>query len=56
MVSGDDIVVREYLGRESKEKITDFVGKRRLLIVDEAQYIPHIGLNLKILVDSTPEV
>lgn len=53
-VNGDDIVVREYLESQSTEKLRDFVGNHSLLIVDEAQYIRRVGLNLKIIVDHIP--
>jgi predicted AAA+ superfamily ATPase len=50
-VSGDDIIVQEFLSSRSVEKLKAFVGASRLLIVDEAQRIRDIGLNLKIIVD-----
>ena len=51
MVSGDDIAVRDYLESQSIETLKSFVGARSTLIVDEAQYVRQIGLNLKLLVD-----
>ena len=50
-VTGEDINVREYLESQSLAKLKTFVGGRRTLIVDEAQYVRQIGLNLKLLVD-----
>jgi len=55
-VNGDDIVVRQYLESRSPEKLTDFVGNHSLLLVDEAQYVKQIGLNLKIIVDNIPSL
>jgi len=55
-VNGDDIIVRQYLESQSKEKLLDFVGNHSLLLVDEAQYVRQIGLNLKIIVDSLPRI
>lgn len=55
-VNGDDIVVREYLESQSIEKLKDFVGNHSMLVVDEAQYIHQIGLNLKIIVDHIPSL
>lgn len=55
-VNGDDIVVRQYLESQSTEKLTDFVGNHSLLLVDEAQYVKQIGLNLKIIVDTIPSL
>ena len=51
LVSGEDIAVREYLESQSLAKLRAFVGRRRTLIVDEAQYVRQIGLNLKLLAD-----
>lgn len=50
-VNGEDRYVREYLESESISKLKDFVGSRRTLIVDEAQHVRQIELNLKLLVD-----
>ena len=51
VVTGEDITVRDYLESQSVSKLKTFVGARRTLIVDEAQYVRQIGLNLKLLVD-----
>ena len=51
LVTGEDIVVREYLESQSLAKLTSFVGHRRTLIIDEAQHIREVGLNLKLLAD-----
>ena len=51
LVTGEDIVVREFLESQSLAKLTSFVGRRRTLIIDETQHIRQIGLNLKLLVD-----
>jgi predicted AAA+ superfamily ATPase len=51
LVTGEDITVREYLESQSIAKLKAFVGHKRTLIVDEAQYVRQIGLNLKLLTD-----
>ncbi|MBW1779012.1 MAG: ATP-binding protein [Deltaproteobacteria bacterium] len=56
LVNGDDIIVRQYLESQSTEKLRDFVGNHDMLLVDEAQYINRIGLNLKIIVDTLPSL
>ncbi len=56
LVSGDDITIQGYLSSQSIEKLNDFVGRNRLLIIDEAQKIRNIGLNLKLIVDNIPDV
>lgn len=56
LVSGEDITIQSYLSSQSIEKLKDFVGTTRLLVVDEAQKIPDIGINLKLIVDHIPDV
>ena len=51
VVTGEDIAVREYLESQSLAKLRAFVGRRQTLIVDEAQYVRQVGLNLKLLAD-----
>lgn len=55
-VTGEDIFVREFLSSGSINKLKSFIGDKTLLIIDEAQYIPDIGLNLKLVVDHLPQV
>jgi len=55
-VTGDDIHVREYLSSQSIEKLREFVGNNKILIIDEAQYVKQIGLNLKLIVDNLPDI
>lgn len=56
LVSGEDIVVQGYLASTSIDKLTSFIGANRLLVVDEAQKVPNIGLNLKLIVDHIPGI
>ncbi|MBY0544286.1 MAG: ATP-binding protein [Gammaproteobacteria bacterium] len=55
-VSGEDIDVRSYLESQSITKLKSFIGKHSLLVIDEAQKIAQVGLNLKLIVDHIPEV
>jgi predicted AAA+ superfamily ATPase len=55
-VTGEDIFIREFLSSGSIDKLKAFIGNKDLLVVDEAQYIPDIGLNLKLVVDHIPHV
>jgi uncharacterized protein len=55
-VNGDDIFVRQNLGSQSINKLRDFVGSHTLLVIDEAQYVEKIGLNLKLIVDHLPHI
>ena len=55
-VNGDDITARQFLASQSIENLKDFVGRHQYLIIDEAQYVPNIGLNLKLIVDHIPGI
>ncbi len=55
-VTGEDIIVQEFLASRSIEKIKAFIGEYRLVVIDEAQAIPDIGLNLKLTIDHIPDV
>lgn len=56
LVSGEDRAVKAWLGSQSIEVLRQNIGKTKLLVVDEAQNIPEIGLNLKLIVDHLPEI
>jgi predicted AAA+ superfamily ATPase len=56
LVSGEDITVQGYLSSQSIEKLSAFVGANRLLVVDEAQKVPNIGANLKLIIDHIPAI
>lgn len=51
LVNGEDIHVRKYLSSESIEQLKNFIGDHQLLVVDEAQKIQNIGINLKLIID-----
>ena len=48
LVSGEDVDVREYLESQSVARLRALVGRRTTLIVDEAQHVRQVGLNLKL--------
>ena len=55
-VNGEDINVSDYLSSQSIEKLKSFIGSRKLLIIDEAQKIKNIGLNIKLVLDHIPKI
>lgn len=55
-VSGEDLTVQSYLHSQSINKLKDFVGNSKLLIIDEAQRVEKIGMNLKLIVDHIKDV
>lgn len=54
--SGDDLSIAEILSSQSFDKINQFATGYDLIVIDEAQRIPQVGLGLKILVDSNPKL
>lgn len=55
LVNADELVYREALASQSRQTLGDLLGDVDLLVIDEAQRVPNIGLNLKILVDNFPQ-
>jgi uncharacterized protein len=53
-VNADELVYREALSSQSRQRLSEVLGDAKLLVIDEAQRVPNIGINLKILVDSFP--
>jgi predicted AAA+ superfamily ATPase len=55
-LSGEDRATQAWLGSQSIETLRQNIGKHQLLVVDEAQHVPKIGLNLKLIVDHLPQL
>lgn len=55
-VTGEEVFVSEALSSLSIEKLRSFLGDKKLLVIDEAQYIPSIGRSLKLIVDHLKDV
>jgi len=55
-VSGEDRATQGWLGSQSIETLRQNIGNHQLLVVDEAQHVPQIGLNLKLIVDHLPQL
>jgi len=54
--SGDNIKIQRILSSSDFELIRDYVADNQLIAIDEAQKIPNIGLNLKIIIDQFPKI
>ncbi len=52
----DDAEDRQVLENKSISSLSALVGKARLVLIDEAQRVPDIGLTLKIMVDNIPGI
>lgn len=55
-VSGEDIFTQKELSSASIDQLEAFIGEHDLLVIDEAQHIPDIGRNLKLIVDHLPHI
>ncbi|MEI8054568.1 MAG: ATP-binding protein [bacterium] len=54
--SGDNIKTQNLLSSQDFDLLKEYVAGYDLLAIDEAQKIPNIGVNLKILVDQVPNI
>lgn len=52
LVNGEDRFVKQELSSQSIQQLKLYIGKNDLLVIDEAQKIDDIGLNLKLCIDS----
>lgn len=53
-VNADELLYREALSSQNLKTLNEVLGNVELLVIDEAQRVPEIGLNLKILIDNNP--
>lgn len=49
--TGDDLRTHELFGMPRLDRLTDATGDAPLVVIDEAQRIPNIGLSAKLLID-----
>ena len=54
LLNGEDAHTLSLLRERSVENYKRLLGNNKLLIIDEAQHIPDIGMNLKLMVDEIP--
>jgi predicted AAA+ superfamily ATPase len=52
LLNGEDEDVHELLRQRSTRNYERLLGKKKLLVIDEAQAIPEIGIKLKLMVDT----
>jgi len=53
--TGDDVQLRNIFQAEERNRILDFARPYDLIAIDEAQFIPSIGLGAKMMIDAFPE-
>jgi predicted AAA+ superfamily ATPase len=55
-INADELLYRDALASQDLRRLDELLGDADLLIIDEAQRVPEIDLNLKILIDNHPEI
>lgn len=50
--TGDDLFTQDLFGKNELESLKRAIGNSKILIIDEAQRIPNIGLTLKLILDN----
>jgi predicted AAA+ superfamily ATPase len=55
-INADELLYREALASQNLKTLNEVLGAAEFLVIDEAQRVPDIGLNLKILIDNNPHV
>ena len=55
-LNGDEAAVREALSDTSVAELERIIGRHKLVLIDEAQRIPDIGLTLKLITDQLKDV
>lgn len=56
MINADQLIYNEVFSSRDLRKMQELIGSHRVLFIDEAQNIPDIGINLKILHDEMPDL
>lgn len=54
--NADELIYRETLSSQNLQQLTDLSGDAELVIIDEAQRVENIGINLKLIDDNYPEL
>ena len=55
-INGDETTYYPYFEARSLDAMNRLVGDANLLVIDEAQLVPNIGISLKILIDGNPNI
>lgn len=52
----DEPDIREALTHKTSTELIRFIGKKKIILIDEAQRVLDIGITLKLLVDTAPDI
>jgi uncharacterized protein len=56
MIACDEPDIRDALTNRTSTELRALMGRRSLVVIDEAQRVRDIGLTLKLLTDTSPEL
>lgn len=54
--TGEDIRIQQVVSSQNLDSLKNYVGNNKLIVIDEAQNIPEVGLGFKLIVDHIPGV
>lgn len=54
--NGDEPDIRDLFANATSTRLKSLIGKSKIVLIDEAQRIPEIGICIKLLVDNYPEI
>lgn len=54
--NGGDLAIQEIFATQRMEAFRRYAEGYELIVIDEAQYIPNVGVGLKLLVDTIPDI
>ena len=55
-LNADELIVRTQLQDASIATLKQIIGKAKIIVIDEAQRIPNVGITLKLIIDNFPDV
>ncbi len=55
-LNGDELDIQQLFSSASGSRLKSIFGNNKIVIIDEAQRIQNIGLRLKLIIDSIPEI
>ncbi len=55
-LNGDEPDVRQILSDATSARLKTIIGKKKIVVIDEAQRIPNIGLTMKLITDNFQDV
>ncbi len=55
-LNGDELDVQNLFANLSSQRFKAYLGNKKILVIDEAQRIADIGLRLKLIADSIPDI